>query len=335
MVFFAVGLISLRKTRLKLPIGPGRVFPFAPFVIFRYDPSLYIKKVFGFMFSPFFARFLANFALCGFLLVLMGGGAFAAETLDPARAAGLVPHKALYDIKLVGTRSGSQIVNISGQMLYEWQPACEAWVSKHRFDLSYEYADSPAMRITSDFSTYEDFDGAALNFASQRKREGQVFEKLRGLATLDEQKGGVAEFSLPEDLEYEIPEGGVFPMGHTLGLLKSMAAGDKFYNATIFDGSDDKGPVNINAFLGQELQDPPEVEESEDIDQALLSLPARQIQLAFFPLEDEVAMADYEMDLVFHHNGVISSMLVKYADFSVFQTLKALEGLEAKSCDSN
>ena len=33
----------------------------------------------------------------------------------------LVPHKALYDIKMVSKDSGSQILNISGQMFYEWR----------------------------------------------------------------------------------------------------------------------------------------------------------------------------------------------------------------------
>lgn len=278
------------------------------------------------------AAFFCAFMFCS---VLMINPVFAADVVDPAIAAGLAPHKALYDIKLSGTRSGSQIVNISGQMLYEWHPSCEAWASTHRFDLTYEYADSPAMRITSDFSTYETFDGKEMNFTSQRKREGQVFEELRGHANLNASGAGLASYSIPKELEYKISEGGVFPMGHTLGLIESINKGEKFYNATIFDGSDDDGPVNINAFIGKAVEKITAIEDMKDIDSALLTLPAREIQLAFFPIQDETETADYEMNLVFHKNGVISSMMVNYENFSVSQTLKAIEAVESKNCDAD
>jgi len=96
------------------------------------------------------------------LCVMTSGAAFAQDNAITKEA--LVPHKALYDISLVATRSGSQVVNISGQMFYEWKPTCEAWITDHRFSLFYEYADSPGMRITSDFSTHETYDGNLFNY---------------------------------------------------------------------------------------------------------------------------------------------------------------------------
>lgn len=266
---------------------------------------------------------------------IYAGHAGAADAIDRAQAAGFTPHKALYDIKLVGTRSGSQIVNISGQMLYEWQSSCEGWTSNHRFDLTYEYADSPAMRITSDFSTYETFDGREMNFSSQRKRDGQLFEELRGHADIKPGEVGKAAYSIPKELVYDIPKGGLFPMGHTLGLVDYIKKGKKFYNATIFDGSDDEGAVNVNAFIGAKVNAMARLKPSGDIDTTLLNTPARQVQLAFFPLSDPTATSDYEMDLVFHDNAIISDMTVKYEDFTVSQKLVALEKLENVACASN
>ena len=43
---------------------------------------------------------------------------------DPATQAGLIPHKSLYEIKMISTRNSSQFQNLSGQMYYEWQPSC-------------------------------------------------------------------------------------------------------------------------------------------------------------------------------------------------------------------
>ena len=269
------------------------------------------------------------------LPVAFAGGALAADAVDRAQVAGFAPHKALYDIKLVGTRSGSQILNISGQMLYEWQSSCEGWTSNHRFDLTYEYADSPAMRITSDFSTYETFDGQEMNFSSQRKRDGQLFEELRGHANVKPDEVGEAAYSIPKDLAYDIPKGGLFPMGHTLGLVDYIKRGKKFYNATIFDGSDDEGAVNVNAFIGHKVNAMANIKPSEGMDTTLLNTPAHQVQLAFFPLSDASPTSDYEMDLVFHDNAIISDMTVKYEDFTVSQKLVALEKIDNPACPSN
>lgn len=262
------------------------------------------------------------------------GRAGAVQAIDPAAEAGFVPHKALYDVELSGTKSGSQIVNISGQMLYEWQPGCDAWISNHRFNLAYEYADSPALHITSDFSIYEPFDEQSMSFTSQRKRDGYLFQELRGQARLAQGSGqGEAIYTKPEGLSYDLPEGALFPMAHSLDLLKNIRAGKKFYKAVIFDGSDEDGPVEVNAFIGKTANPMAHLASSADIDPKLVNVPAHNIRLAFFPLKSDSLAADYEMSIIFHENGVISDMMIEYDNFSVTQKLVALEVL-GKTCGS-
>lgn len=285
------------------------------------------------------ALFLAVFASQGALQVMESAKAsdaqaenafvssdILAESSDPALKAGFVPHKALYDIKLSGKKSGSQIVNIAGQMMYEWESGCQGWTANHKFNLIYEYADSPPMRITSDFSTYELFDGGSFNFVAQRKRDGEIFEELRGNAKLVENGAGEIAFRVPPDVTYELPAGSLFPMQHTLAVQENIRAGKKFFNATIFDGSDQDGPVEINAFIGgKELDGAKIAPKGDEIDAALLDTKAQEVRLAFFPLSNQEAGAEYEMSLVFHENGIISDMNVDYNDFSVTQKLVALE----------
>ncbi len=254
---------------------------------------------------------------------------------DMELAAGLVPHKALYDIKMVSAHNGTQVLNIGGQMFYDWKPACDAWISNHRFNLAYEYADSPPMRITSDFSTYETFDGATMNFTSQRKRDGELFEEVRGQATLGTEEGASkAVYTIPEDLEYKLAQDTLFPMGHTLAVLSHIKAGEKFFKSTIFDGTDKEGPIEINAFIGKPEKYEP-VAESKDLDQSLLGGAAWRIRLAFFPLNKPSETSDYEMELTFHENGIIRDMIVEYDDFTLSQKLVALEKIEGSPCEDN
>lgn len=241
---------------------------------------------------------------------------------------GFKPHKALYDIKLAGTRSGSQILNISGQMFYEWQPSCDAWISNHRFNIMYEYADSAPMRITSNFSTYEPFDGKSLSFTSQRKRDGELFEEIRGSAEIKEGEEGKALFTIPADLEFDLPKGTLFPISHSIAVAEKVKEGKKFYNAQIFDGSDEEGPVSVNAFIGKSVKPDQLTQDNPAMDKELLNSPAHNVRLAFFPLSNQEAVSDYEMTLVFHENSLISDMIIEYDDFSVSQKLIAVEPMK-------
>lgn len=271
--------------------------------------------------------------LLAFCALIAGGisASPAYAVIDKAKEAGLVPHKALYNIHLSKNKNGSQVINISGQMMYEWKPSCDAWVSNHRFNLLYEYADSPAMRISSDFATYESFDGKTLSFSSQRKRDGQLFEELRGNAKIeDEKEGGVSEalYSLPKDLSFDLPEGTLFPMSHTMSVLEKIKQGKKFYNTTIFDGGDQDGPVEVNSFIGKPIDPKNGIITSEKIDLSLLDAKAWDVRLAFFPLSSPDSTADYEISMVFLENGIVGNMLIDYEDFSVSQELVALERLD-------
>lgn len=255
----------------------------------------------------------------------------APPAIDAARAKSLAPHRAVYDIDLIATHSGSQILNISGRMTYEWAPSCEAWVTDHRFKLFYEYADTPGLRIASDFSTYETFDGKMFNYSSRRLRDGQLFQEIRGHAEVDDQ-GGDAVYVMPEKLKYDLQKGTVFPIAHTMELIRHAKAGDKFYHAAIFDGSDEDGPLEINSFIGREAKAPKELFGNSKIDSKLISPRAWNVRMAFFPMGNDEAASDYEMSMVFHENGVISDMVIEYDDFTVRQKLVALEKITAHSC---
>lgn len=277
------------------------------------------------LFQFFQKKHVFCLTLLGFFA--MGYEAQAAAFKDAIEKAGFIPHKALYALKLSGTKSGSQIVNISGQMYYEWYPSCDGWISNHRFNITYEYADSPSMTVASDFSTFESFDGKKLDFTSQRKRDGEIFNEVRGYAESNgNSKPGLASYSIPADLSYSMPAGTVFPMAHSLNVLNAQRAGEKIYTATVFDGSDEDGPVEINAVIGKDVET--EMPDDKSIDNSLLVSPAHSVRLAFFPLKDQSASSDYEMSLVFHDNSVISDMVIDYDDFSVSQKLVALEKIE-------
>ncbi len=255
---------------------------------------------------------------------------FAAST--QSRQVDLAPHKALYDISLTSKSSGSQIVNIKGKMFYETKSSCGGWVTHHQFNIRYEYADGPGMAIKSDFSTYESFDGGSLSFSTRRLRDGEVYEEYRGQAIMN-QDIAEANFSVPEGGSFELPEGAVFPVGHTRELIRQARRKTKFFKAVVFDGSDSEGPVDINSFIG-ELPPSKKIASGKKINSELLEGPAWPVRMAVFPVLSESPTAEYEMSMVFHDNGIVSDMDIDYGNFSVRQELTALEEIEPSNCDN-
>jgi hypothetical protein len=279
------------------------------------------------------------------LILLLGYGIFclfscskAEAASDPAMQAGMVPHKALYDIQLSSKKSGVMISNLSGKMMYEWHPSCDGWAADYQFDMLYEYIEMPAARITSDVSTFENYDGKSFNFSVQRKKDGYPLEEFRGATVLGEGESLMSvQYSVPKGCAWALPEGTLFPTAHTLEILKKIKQGKKFYNAPLFDGSGEDGPVNINTFIGKEymytLSEQTNNGQEGLIDPALVNTKAWDLRLAFFPLDSSDTTADYEMSVVFHENGVISKMEIEYADFSILQNLIAIEPVDG-ACDT-
>jgi hypothetical protein len=266
-----------------------------------------------------------------------GQAVLPSSAADPATAAGFVPHRAIYDISLSSAHSGSQIVNISGQMLYEWRPSCEGWLSHYRFNLTYEYADNPAEQVNSDFTTFERYDGSSFDFSSQRLINNILAEELRGHATSGPivnvaATAGEIVYDRPSNLHFDLPAGSYFPMAHTLSVLKDIQAGRHFASKTIFDGSDTEGPATITSFWNGQISGPLSYLPEGLQNHSLLKSPAHNLRLAFFSQQGESASPDYEMSMTLHQNGIISIMNIDYGNFGVRQTLRALEPISG-GCD--
>jgi len=255
-----------------------------------------------------------------------------ALALGSASDISIQPHRALYDVTLSTIKSGGQLVDIRGKMYFEWKKSCDSWTTDHRSSLMYEYSDGTSARINSDFASYETLDGKTLNFSSKRENNGSVFEEYRGHASLNANADGDAEYSIPDKLNFKLPKNTFFPMQHTLEILERAKKGEKFFNATLFDGSDDQGPQQVNVFIGAPVDATVEAKNNPKIDVSLLRSPAHKMRLAFFDTKDDNSAAEYEMDLVALDNGVVSDIEIIYDNFTIKQHLVALEKMAAPAC---
>lgn len=255
-----------------------------------------------------------------------------------AGAVDLASHKAIYDIRLTSAKSGGQVVDVRGKMLYTLHETCDGYISDHKFNLGYEYSGTPAVQVDTKFTSFESKDGKQLNFSSNRISNGEMDQELRGTAKIP--ATGViagklkseAVYSIPDTLRYDLTAATLFPAAHTINLIDAAQKGQKFYRAAVFDGSDDQGPVEINAVIGKKVSIRPD----GVIDKKLMSKNGWSMRLAVFPSQgDEQEISDYEMTMELLDNGVVRSMTVDYHDFSVSQKLVAIEPLAEEKCGEN
>ena len=268
------------------------------------------------------------------LLAAAALGALFVDAAPPARAldAGVIadiqPHRAIYKMSLSSARNSSKVSAVSGRMMFEWADACDGWTTEQRFQLRFVYSEGEAMNMNTNYTTWEAKNGLRYRFNVLKKVNGETDEDIRGEATLAKDgAAGTARFTKPDAQEMALPSGSMFPTSHTLGILQHAKAGDRFFNATVFDGADAEGSTEVNAFIGA-----PVSAETELGDGLVKGKKGWPVRMAFFPLHSDAAQPEYEMSLRLLQNGIAESMQIDYGDFTIKAILETLQALPKSGC---
>lgn len=250
-----------------------------------------------------------------------------------ASAFDIAPHRALYSLNLVQTKSSSGVVGATGAMVYEWGETCDGWTVQQRFRLRLEYAEQDNTDVSSTLVTWESKDGLRYRFNERRLRNGDLDEEIRGEAKLDGKgKGGSAEFSRPEAATLTLPPGTIFPTAHTLVLIERAEAGDTLVARKVFDGATVDNAGQITAVIGPKLQPGPTSPNDKLPKSLLLDRPSWRMRLAFFPADSKQEQPDYELGMRLLDNGVSQEMTLDYGDYIIRAKLDDIEALPRPNC---
>jgi hypothetical protein len=263
------------------------------------------------------------------LAVALAAATPAAEAGTLSRtAARIIPHRALYSMRLGKVRGGAGVVDAHGAMEYEWGETCRGWTIQQRYRLRMRYAESPDVEIQSNFVTWEAKDGTRYSFNDREMRNGKVTQNIRGTARLDGPgKGGVADFTRPRPHELKLPPGVLFPSAHTILLINDAEKGRRFVVRKVFDGSADEGASEVSAVIGPKLAAPAAAQPSP-----LLRRPGWNLRLAFFPADSQAEEPDYELGMKLLDDGVSQAMVIDYGEYALDATLDDIEPLPKPHC---
>lgn len=246
-------------------------------------------------------------------------------------AADVVPHRAIYDMKLGVAKRNSNIVDVRGSMVIENGESCDGWETNQRIKLTFLRSDSGESETESNFASYESKDGQVYQFSVRNLEDGELDEELRGFASYDPAAGkGKAIFTLPERTEFELPAGTLFPTAHMINLIERAKAGETFMPYLVFDGSRLEGAFDVSTLVLSK-----EARAKLGFDHPLLrNQPVWGMKLAFFPTTQprNDTSPDYEVSIEMLGNGVTRSMIMDYGEFTVVATLAKIEPLPRPQC---
>ncbi len=261
-------------------------------------------------------------------LALVAALAVALGSAAPA-AAELVPHRAIYSVKLGSVRANAGVVDVRGAAKLVLEKTCDGWIMTEEITMEMGTAAGGIINQDTRVAGWESLDGTSYRFAV-RNVTGRQVEGFKGEARLGAAgKPGRATFKVPPGKTVALPEGTLFPAGYTAWLIERALAGDRQAPGTVFDGADAQGLRTVIAFIG------PRVESGRHGKKglgALVQRPGWNIRLAYYPLDSRAAAPEFEIEVLQLDNGVAPRLVLDYPQMTVIMTMEKIETIPAPRC---
>jgi len=272
------------------------------------------------------------------LLIAVGASACEKHSTEAPPAPRLASHRAIYELSLAHANSRSQVGDVSGKLVVEWQDTCQGYITNQRFLTQFNNVDGGAVLSDLAVSSWESADGSRFRFNVVNTINGKLEDRSQGEARRNAKTGAASvSFDVPAGKSEELPAGTIFPTEHMAGLLQAARSGEHMFVRTLFDGSYEDGLSTVSAFIGKAraaaakpAADPPAQSPAGDEKaRALLEGQPWPVRMAFYGKSGEAPgdIPDYEFALDLRENGVATALQFDYGDFMVAGKLIQIEPL--------
>jgi hypothetical protein len=250
---------------------------------------------------------------------------------SPALAqSAFTPHRAVYDVTMDRAEERTGITGMDGRLVFEFDGSnCDGYTMNMRFVLRMQLPD--VLRVTDQqTTTFETGDGTEFNFVTKVFTDEKLEKEVNGSATSSATGIEVAlEKPQPSDVTLESSQ---FPSKHLAELIGRAKAGEKFYETTLFDGSDDADRLMVTSVVigAKSVNDTADAEMTAA--KPLAPMEYWPVTIAYFdPLEETGGEAEpqYRITFKLYENGITRGLEMDYGDFALKGSLTSLELLPA------
>lgn len=242
-----------------------------------------------------------------------------AAMIVPAYAVpALQAHRAVYDLALDKASDRSGITGITGRMVYEFNGSpCEGYTVNFRFVT--QIATSDTTRLSDQqTTTYEDAKGKTFSFVTKSFIDQSLDKEVKGTA-VQKENGVEVDLDKPEKHVVQLAAT-QFPTQHLVELIGKAESGERFYETSLFDGSEDADKVmTTTVVVGKKT----EIEKTDPELPALAKLAKDKywpVDIAYFDLsgaDGGEEVPQYRISFKLHENGLTRDLVMDYGDFSM------------------
>jgi hypothetical protein len=256
----------------------------------------------------------------------------------PVQEAVLAPHRAVYRLTLGDTGAGSNVSDIRGELVYDFNgSACHGYTLNTR--LVTEVFDRDGKPSTSDIQSesWEDAEGKHFRFSTSQFSNGKQTDSSKGTARRAGRNRGTVfvELEKPKKTSLTLTGKIFFPTQHSLNLLKAAMAGRPRLQADIYDGSEKGTKVyETTSVIGAPLElsansQLPSIKNAGLLD----TVPSWPVVVSYYePAQKKDGLPAYEVSFRMYANGVSRKLKLDYGSFSLDGELTSIEFHEPKPC---
>lgn len=265
--------------------------------------------------------------------ILIAGAAHAGAVAPPPLRDIIVPHRAVYDIELARTESGSGVAEAKGRMVFELTGSvCAGYSMRQRMVVDIVDEDGNVGKLDFRIVTFESGDGDVYSFDSKTAVNQQVVESVAGEAR---RKGGSIEVALNEPAKKTVTLDGdaLFPSQHLQAIIDAAEAKRHFLSADIYEGAGTgEASDAAAAAIGDAMHLDPE---------GLLRRGVRHwpVSVGYFGGSEkpETVLGEelptYQMSFTLYENGVTNNLRMDYGNYAFAGSMQSIEPLAKPDCD--
>lgn len=253
-------------------------------------------------------------------------------------AVGLVPHRAVYDLKLAQTRGRKPMQAVRGRILYDFSGnACEGYALRFRQMSVLDSGEGKA--VTSDMraNSWEEGKAKSLQFNSQSYLNDQLRDAVDGYAQRSQDNLGV-RLTKPGTRSFDLPPNLLFPTEHVRQIIAAAREGQTLLQAAVYDGSETGEKIyDTLAVIGKVIQPNEKIPTDAAAKQpALANLLRWPVTVSYFERGDKDKTVDqapiYTVSFQLYENGITRALLLDYNDFVLSGEMTSLEIQKPKPC---
>ena len=246
------------------------------------------------------------------------------------KALSLTSHRAIYTMSLSKVSNSDGVRAASGTMTYTLTDRCDGYTIETNLSLNLAFANGNENQVEQRYAAWESKDGRSSTFRFQVIENGNIAKAYHGNIQFNDDGTGTATYEAGDTSTFELPRGTLLSTAHTLALIKSAQAREKFVSKFVIDGSFDEGPFWVTAAIAP----------AHDGSVAAVKGGSATfgegrywpIGMAYFPVKSEQAIPEYEISQNLLGTGITHSMVQDFGGFTLaFKPVK-MEPITGPTC---